>query len=174
MVVRRGRRRGVARLEPFGEGIGLDTNIRLLGVSGSLRRGSFNTALLRCAQAMMPAGVSLTLHDIRDIPLFDADVEAQGFPAPVAAFREAVRAADGLLVSSPEYNHGVPGVLKNAVDWASRGKDQPFAGKPLALMSASNGGMGGARAQVAWLPTFSTLGARWMHTAEFYLSYGQK
>lgn len=149
-------------------------DLHLLGVSGSLRRGSFNTALLRAVPALLPAGVTLTLHDIGDIPIFDADVEAQGLPAAVVRFREAVRAADGVLVSSPEYNNSVPGVLKNAVDWASRGKGQPFAGKPLALMSASNGRMGGVRAQIAWLPVFSTLGAHWMHTAQFYLSYGQR
>ncbi len=148
----------------------LSNPLRLLGITGSLRRGSYNTSLLRAAPAHLPEDVALTLRDLHGIPLYDGDVEAQGLPESVVAFREAIRGADGVLISTPEYNHGMPGVLKNAVDWASRGKDQPFPGKPVALVSASNGGFGGARSQIAWLPTLMILGARFMRRPEFYLS----
>lgn len=141
-----------------------------VGICGSLRRDSLNRALLRVAGTLLPEGVALAPRDLADIPLYNGDVEAQGLPAPVVALREAIRAADGVLLVTPEYNHGVPGVLKNAVDWVSRGKDQPLAGKPLALISASNGGFGGARAQLHWLPTLAVLGTQWMHKPEFYLS----
>ena len=150
------------------------TALRILGISGSLRRDSFNTALLRAAGTLLPEGMTLTLHPLHDVPLYNGDVEAQGLPAGVVALREAIRAADGLLISTPEYNNSMPGVLKNAIDWVSRGKDQPLAGKPLALVSASNGGFGGARAQLAWMPTLAVLGTQWMHKPQFYLSNAQK
>lgn len=119
----------------------------VLGISGSLRKGSFNTALLRAAAALAPEGIRLDLAAIRDIPSYDEDVRAQGVPEPVSTLRESVRRADALLIATPEYNYGLPGVLKNAIDWASRPPDQPFAGKPLGIMGAS-GGMGGTmRAQ---------------------------
>jgi NAD(P)H-dependent FMN reductase len=148
--------------------------LRLLGISGSLRRASYNTALVRAAATLVPDGVTLTLQSLRDIPLFDGDVEAQGLPEPVVALREAIRAADGLFISSPEYNNSLPGVLKNAIDWVSRGKEQPLAGKAVALVSASNGGFGGARSQIAWLPVLAVLGTRWMHRPQFYLSNADK
>ncbi len=144
--------------------------VQILGISGSLRRESFNTRLLHASVALMPAGATLTVQTLHGIPLYDGDVEAQGVPAAVTALREAIRAADGVLLSSPEYNNGVPGVFKNAIDWISRGADQPLAHKPVALMSASPGGMGGVRSQLAWLPTLATLKTRHMHEREFYLS----
>ena len=150
------------------------TAVRVLGISGSLRRDSFNTALLRAAGSLLPEGMSLTLQLLHDVPLYNGDVEAQGLPPAVVAFREAIRAADGVLISTPEYNNSVPGVLKNAIDWASRGREQPLAGKPLALVSASNGRMGGVRAQLAWMPTLAVLGAQWMHRPQFYLSNAQE
>ncbi len=119
----------------------------VLGISGSLRKGSFNTALLREAVAMAPAGMRIETADIREIPAYDEDVRAAGLPEPVQRLREAIARADALLVVTPEYNYSLPGVLKNAIDWASRPPDQPFAGKPLGIMGAS-GGMGGTmRAQ---------------------------
>ncbi|MEQ1832611.1 MAG: NAD(P)H-dependent oxidoreductase [Candidatus Eisenbacteria bacterium] len=144
--------------------------LRLLGISGSLRRDSFNTALLRTAVTLLPDDVTLELRTLHGIPLYDGDVEAQGIPAEVRALREAIHAADGLVLSSPEYNNSLPGVFKNTIDWLSRGAGQPFAGKPVVLMSASPGGFGGARAQLAWLPVFAALGAHSMHSPQFYLS----
>jgi len=148
------------------------SEVKVLAISGSLRKGSYNTALLRAATGLLPSGMSLTLQPLHEIPLFNGDVEAQGLPASVQAFKEAIRAADGVLISTPEYNHGVPGVLKNAVDWSSRGGNQPWARKPVAMISASNGRFGGVRSQLMWLPILSTLGAIWMHAPEFFLSFG--
>lgn len=121
--------------------------VRVLGVSGSLRKGSFNTALLRTARDLAPLGMTIEIANIRDIPPYDEDVRAQGLPEPVRAFRERIAASNAILFVTPEFNFSVPGVLKNAIDWASRPPSQPFADKPAAIMGAS-GGMGGtARAQ---------------------------
>jgi chromate reductase len=120
----------------------------IAGIAGSLRQGSLNRALLRAAAELAPPNLRITIHDLRSIPLYDGDVEAQGVPAAVVALREAVRAADGLLIATPEYNHGVPGVLKNAIDWLSRPpRASALAGKPAALIGASPGMTGTARAQ---------------------------
>lgn len=150
------------------------STLRLLGISGSLRRASFNTALLRAASTLVPEGITLEVRTLHDIPLYDGDVEAQGLPAGVIALRDTIRAAEGVVLSTPEYNHSIPGVLKNALDWVSRGPDQPLAGKPIAVLSASPGGFGGARAQLAWLPVLTTLGTRWMHSPELSLSAAHK
>src|SRR5437660_4905537 len=115
---------------------------RVLGISGSLRKSSFNTALLRAAQGLAPEGLTITLADIHAIPVYDEDVRTQGFPDAVAKLREAIAAADALLFATPEYNYSVSGVLKNAIDWASRPPSQPFAGKPMSIIGAS-GRMGG-------------------------------
>ena len=122
-------------------------SIRILGISGSLRRSSFNSAALRAAAELAPAGMSIEIHDIGDLPLYNDDVRAAGFPAPVAALREKIKAADGLLFATPEYNYSTSGVLKNAIDWASRPPEQPFDGKPIAVMGASPGALGSVRAQ---------------------------
>lgn len=148
--------------------------LAILGLSGSLRRDSFNTRLLHASTALLPADTTLTVRTLHGIPLYDGDLEAQGVPEAVTQLREAIRAADAVLLSSPEYNNGVPGVFKNAIDWVSRGPDQPLAHKPVALMSASPGGMGGVRSQLAWLPTLATLRTRHMHEREFYLSAAHK
>lgn len=121
--------------------------MNILGLSGSLRKASFNTALLRAARALAPAGMNIIEHSLVDIPIYNDDVRVAGYPASVQALRQAVAAADGLLFVTPEYNYSVPGMLKNAIDWVSRPPDQPFAGKPAAIMSASGGMLGGARAQ---------------------------
>ncbi len=122
--------------------------ISVLGISGSLRAGSFNTALLRACSELTPDGMSLEITDaVRAIPLFDGDLFAAGFPEPVVALRAAIARADALLIATPEYNYSVPGGLKNALDWCSRGPDQPFAGKPAAILGASPGMSGTMRAQ---------------------------
>lgn len=118
------------------------------GVAGSLRHGSFNKALLRAAVGLAPAGMTIRIHDIADIPAYNGDVEAAGPPVPVLAFKEAIREADALLIATPEYNYGVPGVLKNAIDWASRPPESPLRHKPTAIMGASGGMAGTARAQL--------------------------
>lgn len=123
--------------------------VRLVGICGSLRKSSFNRSLLRAAGALLPEGVELSTAEIRDVPLYDQDVlDASGFPPSVQALRAAIAAADGVLIASPEYNFSMPGVLKNAIDWASRGSDQPFAGKTLGIMGATPGGLGTVRAQM--------------------------
>jgi chromate reductase len=121
-------------------------SVVLLGLSGSLRAASLNTSLLRAAVEVAPAGVEVRITSLRDLPFFDADLEAAGMPAAVAALREVVSAADGLLLAFPEYNWSVPAVMKNAIDWLSRGPDAPLDGLPAAMLSAA-GGSGGSRAQ---------------------------
>jgi len=122
-------------------------SIRLVGVSGSLRRDSFNTALLRAVARDLPDGVEMSILDLADLPLYDGDLEARvGFPPPVGRLREAVAEADGLLLASPEYNFSVTGVLKNAIDWLSRGPGSPLDRRPAAIIGAG-GGSGTARSQ---------------------------
>lgn len=122
--------------------------IRVVAFAGSLRKGSYNRALLVAAQAEAPPGMTIELFDIAEIPLYDADVEAAGDPPPVVAFKSAIRAADGLLIATPEYNHGVPGVTKNAVDWASRpARQSALNAKPVGILGASPGMTGTARGQ---------------------------
>lgn len=121
--------------------------IKVLGICGSLRKQSFNAALLRCADRLAPEHMQFTHARIGDIPLYDDDVFQQGFPEPVQRLRQQIAQADALLFVTPEYNYSMPGVLKNAIDWASRGADQPFAHKPAAIMGASAGRLGTARAQ---------------------------
>jgi chromate reductase, NAD(P)H dehydrogenase (quinone) len=129
--------------------------MRALGIVGSLRVASYNKALLRAAVEQAPAGMSVETFDIAPIPPYNQDVEVLGIPEPVAALKRAITEADALLVVSPEYNYGVPGVLKNAIDWASRppGKS-PLNGKPAAIMGASMGTGGTIRMQLALRQTF--------------------
>jgi len=149
--------------------IGIDNNDgnampTLIGLSGSLRTASLNTALLNAAAALMPAGATLTIDTIRGIPLYDGDIESRdGIPPQVAALKSAIATADGLFLVTPEYNNSIPGVFKNAIDWLSRPpKDIPrvFNGRPVALIGASTS-LGGTRfSQVAWLPVLRTLGTQ--------------
>src|SRR5918997_1838619 len=121
--------------------------MKILGISGSLRKGSFNSGALRAAQSLAPEGMTIEVAEIGDIPLYNEDVRTAGLPPSVERFRGEIAAADALLVVSPEYNFSVPGVLKNAIDWASRPPNQPFNEKPVAIMGASGGPVGTARAQ---------------------------
>jgi chromate reductase len=138
--------------------------VNLLGISGSLRAGSFNTALLRAAARGLPEGVSLDVATLHGIPLYDGDEEAaSGIPPAVEALKQKVRAADGVLLATPEYNNGIPGVFKNAIDWLSRpAADIPavFGGRAFAVVGASPGGFGTILAQDAWWPVLHTLRAR--------------
>jgi len=137
---------------------------RIVGVSGSLRRKSFNTALLNAARELAPADVDFGIATIRDIPLYDGDLEAaNGIPPAVTALKDAIAGADGLLMVTPEYNNGIPGVFKNAIDWASRPPadiEKVFGGKKVAVIGASPGGFGTILAQSHWLPVLRTLEAQ--------------
>ena len=121
--------------------------IKVLGISGSLRAGSFNSGLLRAAASVLPPNMEMTTFPLHDIPLFNADVEAQGNPEPVTALQQAIGEADGLLFAVPEYNYSITGVLKNAFDWASRGRPSTLDGKPAAIMGVG-GRSGTVRAQM--------------------------
>lgn len=130
--------------------------LRFLGIAGSLRQGSYNRGLIRAAVELAPADVTIEVYEgLGSIPPYDGDVEAQGDPAPVQQFKARIRAADALLIATPEYNYGVPGVLKNAIDWASRPpKDSVLHHKPVALMGASTGSFGTTRSQLALRQSF--------------------
>ena len=135
---------------------------KLVGISGSLRKGSFNTALLRAAVTLAPEGSTIETATIRGIPLYDGDVEAGGFPPAATALKDAIAGADGVLLVTPEYNNSIPGVFKNAIDWASRPPADAariFAGRPFAVIGASPGRFGTILSQDAWLPVLRTLGA---------------
>lgn len=138
--------------------------IRIVAIAGSLRRQSFNLGLLRAAAGLMPDGATLDVRTLAGIPLYNADDEAaDGLPTAVVALKEAVAAADGLLLGSPEYNNGIPGVFKNGIDWLSRPASdiaRVFGGKPVAIVGASPGGFGTILAQDAWLGVLRTLGTR--------------
>ncbi len=125
----------------------MSDTIRVLGVSGSLRRASLNSGLLRAAAEVCPPGMELTTFELHDLPLFNVDLEDTGTPAAVAAWQRAVGGADGLLLAAPEYNYSISGVLKNAIDWASRGRPSVLDGKPAAVMGVG-GRTGTVRAQM--------------------------
>ena len=136
---------------------------RIVGLSGSLRRGSLNTALLRAARSLLPPGASLELADIRDVPLYNGDLEAASFRLRRARLKEQVAGADALLIATPEYNHSIPGVLKNVLDWMSRpppDQARVFLHRPVAILGASPGGFGTARAQPVLLPVLRALRTR--------------
>jgi len=136
----------------------------IVGLSGSLRRGSVNTALLRAARDVAPDGLAIEISSLRDIPLYDGDLEAEkGIPAAAQALKDRIAGADGLLLATPEYNSSIPGVFKNAIDWLSRPTTdiaRVFGDRPVALMGATPGPGGTILAQAAWLQVLRTLGTR--------------
>lgn len=138
--------------------------MKILGISGSLRKGSYNTALLKAAVGLMPEGVQLEAGSIHGIPLYDGDLEAaKGSPPAVQALKDRILQAQGLLMVTPEYNNSLPGPFKNAIDWLSRpSADIPkvFGERPVGVIGASPGGFGTVLAQNAWLPVLRTLGTR--------------
>ena len=147
--------------------------LKVLAISGSLRKASYNTAALRAAQELAPEGMTIEIASIEDIPLYNHDVQEQGFPAPVTALADAIRAADALLIASPEYNYSTSGVLKNTIDWLSRVPNQPFAGKPVAMIGASMSLLGAARAQYHLRQMFVFLDALPINKPEVFIAQAQ-
>jgi chromate reductase, NAD(P)H dehydrogenase (quinone) len=142
----------------------------ILGISGSLRRSSFNTALLRTAIAVAPDDVAIEIYDHSDMPLYNGDVETSAFPAQATRLKERIARADGLLFTVPEYNYGMPGVLKNMIDWASRPYGQnAWHGKPTAIMGAG-GGLGTARSQYQFRQTAFALQMRMVDRPEIFVA----
>jgi chromate reductase, NAD(P)H dehydrogenase (quinone) len=138
--------------------------ISVLGFAGSLRRDSYNRAALRAALELAPAGMTIETFDLAPIQPYNEDVKQEGFPPPEQEFREKIRAADALLIVTPEYNRSMSGVLKNAIDWASRPPNQPFNGKPTAIFGASPGMIGTAVAQFDLRRCLGVLNALVMNT----------
>lgn len=145
----------------------------IVGLCGSLRKGSLNRMALQLAGELMPPSMKLDIVDWRELPPFDADVLAAGMPAPVRTLRERIAKAHGVLFATPEYNFGLPGMLKNAIDWASRGADQPFAMKPVAVLSATPGPLGGARVQYELRKALQYLHAMVMVKPEVFIGMAE-
>lgn len=146
---------------------------KLIGIAGSLRKGSINLALLRAAAKVAPKGTEVEIASIAGIPLYDGDLEERGIPDSVVKLKDRIAACDGLLLATPEYNHSLPGVLKNAIDWLSRpGKDIPrvFGDKPVAIMGATPGAGGTRMGQIAWLPVLRVLGTRLWCGKQLYVA----
>jgi chromate reductase, NAD(P)H dehydrogenase (quinone) len=122
-------------------------DLKVLGICGSLRKASYNMAALRACMELMPAGMSMTIATIGDIPMYNQDVFDAGIPGPAQRLYGEVAAADGVLIATPEYNFSLPPALKNAIDWLSKMQNQPWNNKPIAVFSASQGPLGGARVQ---------------------------
>ena len=144
-----------------------DGPLRFAVMVGSLRKGSFNAAIARALPALAPEGVKIEpLPSVGEFPIYNYDVQQEGFPPVVTRAAEAIRKADAVVIVTPEYNHTIPGGLKNAIDWISRLPNQPFAGKPVALESASPGLFGGLRAQLALRQMFVYLDGRMLNKPE--------
>jgi len=147
--------------------------VKILGFVGSLRKGSYNKALMRAAVALVPDDAAIEVFDLEGIPPFNQDLESQP-PQIVKEFKAKIRKADAILIASPEYNYSVPGVLKNAIDWASRPYgDSAFEGKPVALMSASVGSLGGARAQYHLRQSFVFLNMHPLNHPEVMMPFAE-
>ena len=144
--------------------------LNVVSICGSLRKGSFNAMLANSLPALAPEGMTIKASPpIGTMPLYNADIQAEGFPAPVTALGDAIRAADGVIFVTPEYNFSLPGGLKNAIDWVSRLQNQPFAGKPIAIQSASPGPLGGARVQYDLRKMMVFLDAMTMNKPEIFV-----
>jgi chromate reductase len=151
--------------------------IQLVGLSGSLRKGSYNTMLLKAASQLLPFDVSMEIISIEDIPLYNADFDlpsANQRPKPVEHFRKMLADADGILISSPEYNYSIPGGLKNAIDWASRGEDSPLLRKPAAVIGTTTGLWGTVRMQLAFHNVFLYLDMKPVYKPEVLVAQAEK
>src|SRR6266700_7645953 len=145
-------------------------NLNVISICGSLRRASYNGMVQRALPALAPDGMMLQgAPSFAEFPLYNADVQAGGFPAPVNALADSIRAADGVIFVTPEYNFSIPGGLKNAIDWVSRLQNQPFAGKPIALQSVSPGPVGGARVQYDLRKSMMFLDAFTLNKPEIFI-----
>lgn len=144
--------------------------MHILGIAGSLRQGSLNTAALRSCAALLPDGVTFSLADLSGVPLYNEDLRVQDLPPSVQQLREQIKAADAIVIATPEYNYSFPGVLKNAIDWASRPPEQPFDGKPIALIGATPGGLGTSRAQYQLRQVFIYLNGHVLNRPEVMIS----
>jgi len=147
--------------------------LNVITMCGSLRKGSYNAALTRQLPSLAPPGMAISAGpSIRDFPLYNQDdLDSTGIPAPVKALADAIRAADGLIIVSPEYNWSIPGTTKNAVDWLSRGDNQPFADKPVVLQSCSRGLLGGARMQYHLRQSLASLDALLFGKPEVFVTF---
>lgn len=151
--------------------------IQLVGLSGSLRKGSYNSLLLNAAAQLLPTDVSMEIISIADIPLYNADLDlpaAKQRPEVVEHFRKMLADADGILISSPEYNYSIPGGLKNAIDWASRGEDSPLLRKPIAVIGATTGLWGTTRMQMAFHNVFLFLDMKPVYKPEVLVAQAEK
>jgi chromate reductase len=153
----------------------MSATLRVLGISGSLRRASFNKGLIRAATEGAPDGMTIEAFELAGIPLYDADVEAEGLPDRVAELKTHIGEADGLLIATPEYNYSIPGVLKNAIDWASRpAGGSPLRSKPVAIVGASGGGFGTVRAQLALRQVFLSTGSLALPQPELRVTHARE
>jgi chromate reductase len=143
--------------------------MNVIAISGSLRRASFNTALVKAAQELAPNGMEIDIADISEVPPYNGDVQAQGFPAQITQLSDQIRQADAVLIATPEYNYSIPGVLKNVIDWLSRIDNQPFDGKAIAIMGASMGNIGTARSQYHLRQVFVFLNGIVMNRPEVFV-----
>jgi chromate reductase len=155
----------------------MSQTIHLAGISGSLRKDSYNTALLKNVEKLLLQDMMMEILPIGNLPLYNGDEDLPAVtqrPEPVERFREGLAKADGIIIVSPEYNYSIPGVLKNAIDWASRGEDSPLLNKPVAIMGASPGLMGTVRMQLAFLPVFQYLNMQVVYKPEIMLAQANK
>lgn len=155
----------------------MSDHIQLVGISGSLRKGSYNTMLLKAAARLLPTDVSMEIVSIDDIPLYNADLDlpaAKQRPESVDHFRKMLTDADGILISSPEYNYSIPGGLKNAIDWASRGEDSPLLHKPIAVIGATPNLWGTVRMQIAFHAVFLFLDMKPVYKPEVLVAQAEK
>ena len=151
----------------------MESKIHFAGICGSLRKGSFNRAVLRAAGELLPEDVTMDIVSFAEIPIYNADndlPDADQRPEPVRQFRQALAKADALVIVSPEYNFGIPGGLKNAIDWASRGEDSPLLHKPVALMGATPGKWGTVRMQTAFLSIYLYMDMKPVYKPEIFIS----